>query len=217
MKKLIAAKNTKMKAATSLSLIMLLSACQLTATESLVSENDGIVSELSISSNASTVTMTDNEQSTYISVSGKNENKVYRVNGKAFTWNDLTDEQKARLGKLEEKIAKAEKTIQIDEEKLEKIEALLEVKEEALEEQAAKLEEAAERIASVTLESKPMKEAMKELEEKALVLEKQAMAFEKEAQLLEKEYSLVELEEIEKVEAVARELEKLLIEIAATK
>ncbi|MCW8879161.1 MAG: hypothetical protein OQK04_17345 [Kangiellaceae bacterium] len=171
------------------------------------------VNQLSATESSETV-----KQSSRISIlqSGDQYTRTYVVNGKRFTWSDLTTEQRETISKLEKEIENAERNLMVSERQLEAIEKILEVKADKLEEVTEKLEE---------IEKLRMTESISvaELEKFALKKEKQALEIaevmrEKEVEMREFEEKIRQLDIIDttEIDEVAERLDALLVEIAGT-
>lgn len=141
--------------------------------------------------------------------------RLYTVDGKEFTYDQLSDEQKEKINQIEEKLSKLETALELDSQRMEKWSQKMEIVAERMEREAERFEDVVEDLEfdmdskSIDVEhiSKSLNEASRQLEVKMLKLEEK---------MHEMEIKIPAIDElkISEIELQAEKLETLLIEIA---
>lgn len=150
-----------------------------------------------------------------IRIQDRNGQRLYAVDGKEFTYDQLSDEQKEKINQLEEKLSKLEIALELDSERMEKWSEKMEVVAERMEQEAEKLEDVMEALEfdldtkSIDVEhiSTSLNEASRHMEVKMGELEEK---------MRDMEINIPAIDEIKisEIEVHAEKLEKLLIEIS---
>ena len=144
-----------------------------------------------------------------ISINYKGDESIYHVDGKRFTFNELSPDDQKRVVKLEKQLAALEKTLDKKTHHIEKFSEKMEKVAEALERQARHFETAIEEADINDLEdaSEKLGKASQMLERKMRVLEKQ---------LRNMEFDMPEIDHaiLDDIETQAHKLEELLVDIA---
>ncbi len=139
----------------------------------------------------------------------------YTVNGKTFTWNDLTPNQQARLSAIEEKLDANEAIIQSNEQDIRELTAQVEAKVADVERAAAAIEQALESLDIDNMTVRELQQKMPEIEH--LMEENEHLMQAKEVEMLVEESRLFSIDEeaIAALEAQAKVYEQALVEIAS--
>ncbi|NMP31143.1 hypothetical protein HII17_06160 [Thalassotalea sp. M1531] len=143
-----------------------------------------------------------------------NGNTNYVVNGKEFTWNDLSEDQQSRIKAVESKLAIAEKKLAKQEIAIKKITSQMEEKAELLEKEARKIEQAFVKVSKHKMNFNDLEKAMRELELSTRANEIALRAKELELDKLDDKLEAIDLSMVEEIEQHADEYEAVLMEIA---
>lgn len=143
-----------------------------------------------------------------------NENTVYRVNGKRFYWNDLSEFQKSRLEKAQSRLEMAESKLHINEEKLRRLTLNFEAKASALELVTRKLEMATVKLEEDILLPNELEKLAYQLEKLTEVNEQDIHRKEVEMLEIEQQIQAMDNQHLAEMEIHSKQLETVLLEIA---
>ena len=146
-----------------------------------------------------------------ISVVHEGDEQIYHVDGKTFTFDQLSEKDKRKLRKLEKKLQAMEISLENDTERMEKWGEKMERAAEVIEREAEKLEASLERLNISDIENLSAK-----LEAAGRVLEQKMEVLEDKLNLIEVQVPNIDQTLFENLEEQARELESLLVKIAET-
>ncbi len=144
------------------------------------------------------------------------EEARYQVNGKTFTWSDLTKEQQARLAPIQAKLKALEEKVSVDEKAIQEAVAAIEVKAKELELEVHKIEQATVKVEKGTLSLKEVAELSRTLAQKTRVNEQVIKEKARELRKLEVALPRIDKSKLEEISEHADELEDVLVEIAET-
>ena len=155
-------------------------------------------------------------QSSKISIlqSGDQNSRTYVVNGKRFSWGDLTNEQKETIAKLEQDVEKVEEYVEISERRLEEMERILEEKADKLDQVTEKLETIEQLRASEGNSVAELEKVALQMEQQALSIAQAVQAKEVEMRELEEKLHQLDLIDMTQLDEASEKLDALLIEIA---
>ena len=140
---------------------------------------------------------------------------VYRVNGKTFTWQDLSPSQQNALLEAEKPLKRAEKQLQAQEKEIQFASNKIEAKAEEIEKIAHKIEDMFE---GIDYEDMTLKQIRKHQEKVSKIMDEHEMAMKvKELELQELEDAMVHIDQdlVEEVETSAKQYERVLVDVAA--
>jgi uncharacterized lipoprotein YehR (DUF1307 family) len=188
----------------SLIMCVILSACQSSKA------SPKYIETLSSTDHSSSLLQSGNHQ---IRILHDSENKNYIVNGKRFSFQQLSSEQKKRILELEAKLDKLEQSLTIDEERLETWSEKMELIAEQMEQEAEEFED--------TFDDFDFEQGSRELEQVSLKIAKASRNLEDKMRQLEKSMRALQVEmpqinqqAISQLEVVAENMERILVEIA---
>lgn len=198
--------NPLLSMAATIVMCALLSVCQSTnASTKHVSE----VSEIS----------SDLEQRSYISdnhhihIHGNHENRVYYVDGKEFSYKQLSDDQRKQIDKIHAKMAKLEDSLDLESNRMEEWGDKMEKVADKMEVEAEKMEDAMNSI-EFDGHSHSMKEFSEKMEKASRNLEVKMRELEKQMHAMELKMPAIDQQNISDIEEQTEKLEELLIEIS---
>ena len=184
----------------------LLSVCQSTnASNKRISK----VSEISTDSSSYTH-ISDNH---HIHIHGNRDNRVYYVDGKEFTYEQLSDTQKKQINALHAKIGRLEDALDIESDRMEEWGEKMEKVAEKMEIEAEKMEDAMDSL-EFDGHSHSMQEFSEKMEKVSQNLEVKMLELEEQMHAMEIHMPEIDQQKISEIEEQARKLEKLLIEIS---
>lgn len=137
--------------------------------------------------------------------------RIYVVNDKSFTFDQLSPEQQQKILKLETSINSLEAEIEEGTKGMEEFSEKMERVAEKMEREAEKLEQ---KIESIEFDSDGLAEMSEKLAEASRVLEEKMSKLEKEMRDIEVKMPEINQEAIRNIEIKARKYESLLVEIA---
>ncbi|MBV1908188.1 MAG: hypothetical protein KUG78_02645 [Kangiellaceae bacterium] len=141
-----------------------------------------------------------------ISISHNGNERIYHVNGKSFTYDQLGAEDKAKLSELEGKLKDLELALEFDESKMEKWERKMERVARKIERKVAMFESSFDRDS--------FEEVSEKLAESGRHLEIEMDKLEQHLRSIEANIPKIDSALINNLKGEARQLEALLIEIA---
>lgn len=200
----------------SINLLKTLGAITLTAALVACSTAQGVTSDDGLTTTQTTIT---NDHVGSINISHDEDGSAnYLIHGIAYKWEDLTDEQRAKLSVINKKISDFEEQLAKFEDELEPLIDVIEKEAEKIESVAETMEvelEALEDVENMTI--KEIREISGQIEKKVRVHEKEMRVFEvairekeKQIRALEREYLGKEHETVKQLEGYVDEVVEII-------
>ena len=154
-----------------------------------------------------------NIKSKSIQINHSGEKRVYHVDGKRFTFKQLSTEQQQSIRKIEKQLKSLENIIEIDGEKIEKWGAKMEIVAERMEEEALKFEQ---NLKHLEFDQNKIESLSVELSKISSALEENMSVLSDKMKELEQKMPQIDQDKISQIEVQAQKLKTLLLEIAET-
>ncbi len=146
-----------------------------------------------------------------ITIRGNTGERIYIVDGKKFTFAELSDEDKKRIKDVEIKLNALEKTIDFQSDELELWSEKMEAVSEKMEEEAEKFEEMFE---DFDIDYDELDVVSQKLEKARSKIELKMQKLEKQMELLEIKMRQIDQDKLNALEDIAYQYETILIDIA---
>ncbi len=149
----------------------------------------------------------------HVHIHGDRDNRVYFVDGKEFTVDQLSEEQKKQINAIHQKMNQLEGAFEVDSDRMEEWGKKIEQVAEELEIEAEKLEGAMNSL-EFDGHTHSMDEFSEKMEKASQNLEVKMQALEKQMHAMEIKMPKIDQKTMSEIEEQTNKLEKLLIEVA---